>query len=303
LETIRSRTFLVSLLAFFFILAGVYLFWRIFAKEPANNPKVERQPAEQTFLRCSFVNKESYTGVFSPLPKITAIPKINAAIVSHHYLAKELIARLYNKIAGNDVSTIFLVSPDHFNNFYGSGMIAYTSYLPWQTPFGNLYADEKIIDHLGKNDGVSDDSPIVGLEHGISIEIPFIKYFFPQSKIVPIVLKNSSDYGDFAVLGQKLKEISGDRSILIVSTDFSHDLPAKEAKIKDEESIGILKNSGLDGLNGVNNDCRSCLAVLAGFLGNGGYDFSVVENKNSFDFSGKNEESVTSYLSGYYSGR
>lgn len=290
---------LISLLAVIFCTAGGVLFWWVF-KQPPDNPGIEQLAKKQVFLRPLFANKESYDEIFYSLPQISEKPKIEAGIVSHHFLAKELIAKFYHTVSDNEVSTVFLVSPDHFNNFFESGTVAFTSKLPWQTPFGILYSDAEIADNLIKSGGVLPNDPVAGLEHGISVETPFVKYFFPRAAIVPVIVKNTSDYAEFFKLGQRIKKARGKGSILIVSSDFSHGLPAAEAKIKDGESIRILDDLSIDKINSVNNDCRPCLAVLAGFIGKSGRNFSLVDNKNSFDFSKGNKEAVTSYVSGYY---
>jgi len=255
----------------------------------------------QTFLASAFNSIENYEDVFSKLQKPAESALAKAGIISHHFLAKELIADFYNRVGDEKVSTVFLLSPDHFNNYFKPDTTACTSYLNWNTPFGELSSDKDIIDSLVKNNGVEINDPVLGLEHGIYVEIPFIKKFFPNAKIVPLILKNSLNFDIFSSLGEKIKELSKENSILIVSSDFSHDMSVKESQAKDKTSIGILKNLSIDKINGVTNDCKQCLAALCGFLGdNQQYGFYLLDNENSFDISGQNKDSVTSYVSGYY---
>ncbi|MFA6376167.1 MAG: AmmeMemoRadiSam system protein B [Candidatus Paceibacterota bacterium] len=282
-----------------FIMAGSFLFVSIYGKIYPKDPVIEKKSAAQTFLKGYSMNQESYAEIFSALQKTTSGMEISAGIVPHHFLAKGLIAGFYNGIGNKNISTVFLVSPDHYGNFYKSGEIAYTSGLAWQTPFGNLYADEAIIDSIVNDGGVSTNDAVVGLEHGISVETPFIRFFFGQARIVTLVLKNTAGYDDFFKLGQKIKKIAG-RSIMVVSSDFSHGLSESEAKNEDEESIRNLNGLSVAGLDSIHNDCRPCLAVLAGFLGDGRNSFLLADNKDSRDFSGDDGGTVTSYVSGYY---
>ncbi len=276
-----------------------FSFWREKNSQFLKPPLTET-PVMQTFLQSAFNNKKIYDDIFSDLPKLDSSPEIKAGIVAHHFLARELIAQFYNQIANQNTTTIFLVSPDHFNNFFKSGVVAYSSLQPWQTPFGNIESDKNYIDALIKDGSVQIGDSIIGLEHGIYVEVPFIKKFFPQARLVPLVIKNVFGYNEFLVLGKKIKGISNDRAIMIVSSDFSHDVSGEQAVQQDKKSIEILKDLEISNLDGVNNDCRACLALLDGFLGHQNYFFSLIDNKNSFDFSGEDSYNVTSYVSGYY---
>src|SRR3989344_7209782 len=257
--------------------------------------------SQNFFLASLYNNIESYQDVFSNLPKMPEEQGIEAGVISHHFLAKELIADFYNRISNKNIDTIFLISPDHYNIFFPSGVIAYTSSLTWQTPFGNLPADKNIINSLVKQQLVENNDSAMGLEHGIYVETPFIKNFFPKAKVVPLILNLSADYNSFSDLGKKLRNLVPENSILIVSSDFSHDISAKEAGIKDKDSVQILKNLDFNKIKEINNDCLKCFAVLYGFLQNtNNYNFNLIDNKNSFDFASDSEDSVTSYVSGFY---
>lgn len=291
--------FLIWLLAaFILIAAGGFLFWRSGRSQGA--PAASRGPE---LLRSSFGNAESYGDIFSGLAPPAAETAIEAGVVPHHFLAKELIARFYSRIADAAVETVVLISPDHFANFFKPDVLAYTSALSWETPFGVLAADAEAVDSLVRSGALEISDSAVGLEHGLSVEAPFIKKFFPRAKLVPVMLKGSSEDADLAELGRRIKALGDPAKIrVIVSSDFSHDLPAALAAEKDKKSLDLLRTLSPDKLDGATNDCRSCLAVLAGYLDERSF-FSLIDNKNSFDLSGENEQSVTSYISGFYSRR
>ncbi len=275
--------------------AGVF-----FVKNYQGNPRSVFQIKKQTFLASVFNNPEEYKDVFSKLKNPAQEANADAGIISHHFLAKQLIADFYNRIGSDKILTVFLVSPDHYNNYFKPETIAYTSYLDWTTPFGQLQTDCNSVKSLLDNGGVETKDSVLGLEHGIYVEIPFVKKFFPNAKIVPLVLRNNLPYADFLDLGREIKKISHNSSILIVSSDFSHDSSVEEAKANDKKSTDALDNLNADDINQVTNDCKQCLATLRGFLTGNQDNFTIVDNKNSFDVSGEDENSVTSYVSGYY---
>jgi AmmeMemoRadiSam system protein B len=261
----------------------------------------DKKLSSRVLLASIYNNTENYQEVFNNLDKATSTKALEAkaGIVSHHFLAKQLIADFYNKIGNDKISTVFLVSPDHFESYFKPETIAYTSRLDWQTPFGDLLCDKNIQSNLLNNKNIELKDTILGLDHGIYVEIPFIKKFFPGAKIVPLVLKNSSDFTVFEELGNKLKNFDKN-SVLIVSSDFSHNASIKTAKENDTKSIDALKTLNKENINNITSDCRQCMAVLDGFLENEDAGFNLFENKNSFDISGQDEKSVTSYIFGFF---
>ncbi len=259
-----------------------------------------QENSNQTYLASIYNNKEAYQDIFSNLQPAEET-SAKAGVISHHFLAEQLIADFYNQVANDKISTVILLSPNHYNVFLPSGTVAYSSYLTWQTPLGNIGVNKEILDSLVKNNGVQINDSAMGLEHGIYIEVPFIKKFFPNAEIVPLVLKNNASEEDFIQLGEKLKNISGENSILIVSSDFSHEASFSEAKINDLESIADLKNIENSSFESTTNDCKQCLIAMSAFLNDGkDYRFNLIDNKNSFDISGEDSDSVTSYVSGFY---
>jgi len=270
--------------------AGVFVY---------KNHKISKG-AKQYFLASTFNSQEAYSEIFSKLQNPTKNANAVAGIVSHHFLAKQPIAEFYNTVSSDKVTTVFLLSPDHYNNNFKQDSIAYTSYLDWTTPFGDLDVDNSATNALLKTNNIEINDSAMGLEHGIYVEIPFIKKFFPNAKIVTLVLKSNLSDSSFLSFGESLKNVSGQNSMLIVSSDFTHNATPDQSKANDKKSIDALNNLSQNSFNQVTNDCKQCLATLAGFLNDSQYSFSLTANQNSFDISGQDENSVTSYVFGYY---
>jgi len=252
----------------------------------------------ESFLESPYNDIASYEEIFLKIKTQANQENSKAGIISHHFLAKELIADFYNKISSDKIKNVFLISPNHYNHFYPTGTLAYTSSLAWKTPYGNLIANNQIIDSIDK---VEKNDSAIGLEHGIYVEIPFIRKFFPNAKIVPLVINLSANSEDLFQLGKQLNYLGKEDSILIVSSDFSHDIPATESSKQDKKSIEELKKLNKEKINYINSDCKQCFLVLSTFLENQNYKFNLIDNKNSFDYSNENQNSVTSYVSGFYS--
>jgi AmmeMemoRadiSam system protein B len=280
------------------IMAGSFKF---FVNGEKNNQKRSLvKKGDGKFLESFFGNKGDYEKSFrnSLRNEDVAGKNIIAGIVSHHFLARDLIADFFSNLESNPAKNIIFVGPDHFHALDKEDKIAITSDIPWQTPYGILEPSSELINMLSSSGIVLDDTPFK-TEHSIYTLIPFVKKVLPDSKIVPIIIRNNNDYQKFKDLGEKVKELSGNDLLVIVSSDFSHNSSINQAGINDEKSIQALKNLDLTSLNDMTCDCRACLAFLAGFLNDEKKDFFLLENKNSADF-GSQDKTVTSYVSGYY---
>lgn len=93
----------------------------------------------------------------------------------------------------------------------------------WETPFGQLFIDETISGELADNFPFIIETPDnYNPDNTIELQLPFIKYFFSDCKIVPIGVppnKKSLEIGSFAA---KLANRLGKRLKVIGSTDLTH---------------------------------------------------------------------------------
>jgi len=252
------------------------------------------------FLESYYQNAEDYKKSFSTAAEMKKI-EILGGVTSHHFLARDLIAHFFAGIDPQKVERVILVGPDHFHRFSASDdHLAEVSKMSWKTPFGEVRADEKIIDEIVKSSiDIKEDSRLFYEEHSIYTLVPFLRYYLPKAKIVPLIVRNDNRLFELGDLGKKVYEISGEGSIVIVSSDFSHEAEIQEAKISDQNSISKLNNLNIKTIGSIKNDCSNCIAFLSGFLRNNQKEFFLLENKTSADFGSK-EKTVTSYVSGYY---
>lgn len=94
----------------------------------------------------------------------------------------------------------------------------------WSTPFGEVEVDEDTADSLLgllKN-RLTDDKRAHSKEHSIEVQVPFIKYFFPEAKIVPISIVPDANS---ALTGQEIGKIAvqSEKEIVVVgTTDLTH---------------------------------------------------------------------------------
>ena len=292
------RLLLAGLFLALLLLACLFLLKTI--ASDTEEPRTEIATERDGRLTTIYKNRAIYEEAFADAAKQrVAGQKTVAMVTSHHLLAAPLIARSYASVP-DSIERVILISPDHFHSRFSDGSIAFTTDSTWDGIFGDMFPDK---DFIAKVSDVSQkiqlsDRPFLA-EHGIYTEVPFLKHYFPQSEIVPLILKNDYDYQKFSDLGSLLRRESTGRTLLVISSDFSHNTTRKKAQEYDKKSVSVLSNLQLGNFRELNNDCRACIALLAGFLENEKYDFQLLENKNSTDFGGEDRD-VTSYISGLF---
>jgi AmmeMemoRadiSam system protein B len=116
----------------------------------------------------------------------------------------------------------------------------------FQTPLGKMQIDHEIVD---KMDGVVVDDPMAHrYEHSIEVQIPFIQYFSEETKIVPIAMA-AQDFETAKEVAEELKRaIDGKDVVIIASTDFSHYIPAPEARRLDQTVIDKILALDVEGI-------------------------------------------------------
>lgn len=261
--------------------------------------KINYPKSNKAYLEENYCSKEELEESFDK-NGVSKIDKIEAIITSHHFLARDLIAKGFSKIDGKKIERVIIISPDHFKQIEKKETLAITASIDWKTYFGEVNPDSEGIKRLEKSRQVEDNTTPFEVEHGIFTLIPFIKNYLPKAKVIPIILKTKSDYIDFYDLGKKTASyFNRKKTLLVISSDFSHYIPSEEAKQNDLESVEILKTKDKDKINLIKNDCPECVAFLFGYLDENS-EFNLIENTNSFEISGKDENYVTSYISAFY---
>lgn len=121
----------------------------------------------------------------------------------------------------------------------------------WQTPLG----DVKVNSELGKqilaaSNYLEEDHVAHLYEHSIEVQIPFLQYFKPDVRIVPIVLShaNGDVYKDIGRgIAGAIRQFGGD-VIILASSDMTHYEPQEVARRKDTQAIEAILDLNEDEL-------------------------------------------------------
>ena len=94
----------------------------------------------------------------------------------------------------------------------------------WNTPLGLVEVDERVAREIlaRAGDGVEEDPQAHEDEHSIEVQLPFIRYLFPEARIVPImVIQNEEAIPLGRTVGQVIGDLEAD-AVCLGSTDLTH---------------------------------------------------------------------------------
>jgi AmmeMemoRadiSam system protein B len=150
---------------------------------------------------------------------------------------------------------IIVIGPNHPN--LGKNW-ALTSKQAWDTPFGQLEPDIENINQLTQDNSnykTQIDESVLGEEHSIGGIAPYIKYYIPEAKITPIILKSSTTKDQINYMSDLIAKIAKDKdTVVIASVDFSHYLTASQARTKDVTTLKAMQGYDNDKILTLNND-------------------------------------------------
>jgi AmmeMemoRadiSam system protein B len=239
---------------------------------------------------------------------------IVGGIAPHHDLAIEMIINFYSALAENrskvaknrptdledlKVNRVFLFSPDHFKkarNFLAACPST------WKLSTGELKADPEALKELIAGTFTELRPDLFKDEHGITIHIPFIAHFFPQAKVVPIVLR--SDTPDIALLSirHKLSKILQPGDLIILSMDLSHYKTPEAMALEDIKTLEVLTHLRSFQTRTIDADAhRAAALVLLLFDDLKAREVLVLDHKDSSNFLNEEVISGTSYATIVYS--
>jgi AmmeMemoRadiSam system protein B len=212
--------------------------------------------------------------------------RIRGLIVPHHLVASESIASGIRMLTHQTFKHILLLSPDHYNR---CETLLCTVNGEFHTLFGDVYASTSTIETLIMSPHISTNEDLFQNEHGIYDVVPFIAHYLPNVTVTPVVLSQHLPWKSYKdELRDLFRRAVDQDTILVVSSDFSHYLPLKEAEKNDALTIKVITDKDLNGIASLINpdqsDCPGCLWNLAALAQDRGfYNPSVILHTNSVE--------------------
>ncbi len=161
--------------------------------------------------------------VFLKNAKPRRVENVIALIVPHagYIYSGQIDADAYNQVKGNKYDLIVILGTNHTTAGF-EGISVYPEGA-FATPIGNMEIDDKTAGELLKKDSdITADLSVHKKEHSIEVQIPFLKYLFPQTKILPVIV-GKPDIEMCTRFGKALSAVLKDKKVLVIaSSDLSH---------------------------------------------------------------------------------
>ena len=113
----------------------------------------------------------------------------------------------------------------------------------WKTPLGEVQINTELADAILKASAhLEEDTLAHRYEHSLGVQVPFLQYFKPDVKIVPIVLSHAtlSFYREIgSAIAMAIKE-TGSATVILASSDMTHYEPHESATAKDKKAIDAI---------------------------------------------------------------
>lgn len=222
----------------------------------------------------------------------TKIPQIG--IISHHLpTAAPMLNDFYAQVkrARPEIKTFVVIGPDHFEKcrqkFSISKQLIYTM-------FGELKVDKNIFSQL-ISAGVREEVACFRGEHAIGVQASYIKKYFPEAHVVPVLLSYAARNRDFQKTIEVLKKNKNDIFVL-ASLDFTHYVDARSADANDEISRKMLISQNAIGFTLKQVDSPATMKLILQLARELKLKTMILDHKNSFDYNGS-FNNTTSYFS------
>lgn len=234
----------------------------------------------------------------APYPK--GADSWKAMVAPHHALAGHLTAEAIGQLQENPPPMIFLIGPNHSNE----GHPALTTKAAWQTAGGICLPEEEAIDALLSTGLVQLSDELFQSEHSMGVLIPFMAYYLPETRVVPLALHYKYPLEEGRQLIEALLPWLEQGGVMLASIDFSHGLNMAGAEARDALTAAYLEDFDapiIAGLDSTYLDSPTIMALLLEYVQEQGRDsFTLLQNTNSGRIMRDSRMEVTSYFTLLY---
>lgn len=268
---------------------------------------VEYEPKEYTLserIKCLYFNQDEFMTSISNAKEVSGVKGIIAGgVAPHHLLARDMIADFFSALSKRKPDNIIILAPNHKR--IGEKKVI-TSLYDWETYFGILETNDELAGEFVKSGMAASKPTVLEEDHSISSLIPYIKYYMPDSKVVPLLLHGNLGLNDSVRLGNYIGKIAKDNNcVVIASVDFSHYLSVEKADAMDSITLDAIKRRDIRAISKMTNDNLdsppSIITLLTAMDFMGAGDMLLIENSNSAKITGQSPDYTTSYFTMLFS--
>lgn len=266
------KTLLTSTVCFLVIVMGLIA---LLSLGPKNKPINSPYPNDVKMWNHIFGSEGEWT-----------LEQTKGAILPHHIIVASEINKFYKSLAKVASPKLFvIIGPNHYQSGVADVQTCYDCV--YKTTEGEVKADKKTASLLVNNGVASRDDKTFQNEHAIFSHAPFIKRYFPNAEILPIVFqwKTPKEEVDKTVDWLTKNFANRDDIFFIASVDFSHYMPKNVADLHDESSFATISNFDFNNIYDLEIDSPSSIYAIEKLMKNFGYqNVERLAHTNTQDF-------------------
>lgn len=182
------------------------------------------------------------------------------------------------------IVSVVILGPSHFEPLIG---LAVPSHRSWRTPLGDVLIDGDARRTL-VDAGVAVDDRAHRSEHSIEVQLPFVQRCFPGVPVLPVAV----GWGDALRSAEAVGQVLTRDTLLVVSTDLSHNHDAATARALDARTAAIVEEQDLASLRAEDACGVDALRVGIAWAGRNACRIRLLDLRNSADTAGEPERVV-----------
>ncbi len=143
------------------------------------------------------------------------------AVISPHagiQFSGQAAAHAYKTLDGKNFSRVILLGPSHYTFFKG---IATSGVDFYETPLGRVPIDREVSEALFKKPLFQGPREAELPEHSLEMQLPFLQVVLNDFSMVPLVVGDMAQ-SDYAAAADAIRAYVDEKTIVVVSTDFTH---------------------------------------------------------------------------------
>jgi MEMO1 family protein len=156
--------------------------------------------------------------------RATATPEpVGALIVPHAGFSYSgaVAASAFATLDGSAFDRVVLIGPSHYFGFHGAAIPDAAT--ACRTPMGDVAIDQEAVAVLREAPGFRADDRLFEPEHALEAELPFLQRVLPAGvPVVPVLMGGRASAHDARLVAGGLAPLLGPRTLLVISSDFTH---------------------------------------------------------------------------------
>lgn len=218
-------------------------------------------------------------------------------VVPHHQLATQLIDEAWQQVTDINPEHIVILGPNHWQpDKYHLITTAQLENLP--------LAIDDIQKLTSELNFLVDDPQLIAEEHSISIQIPFIKKYFPDAQIIPLVISRFYEPSEIEQTVQALNRYLPEQTLYVISVDFAHNLQSTAALENNQQTIKAIADFDYQQIINLGDDHIDAAMAMVYFLkimeSKEATNWQTITSSHGSLLTGDESAQSTSYVTGYF---